>query len=388
MKEYLKICAALISVIVLENCSTDNSAWMQKSGPYINKRRITQITLPGAHFANAYDIKKSNILCKGELSDQSLSNNGRIYKQLDALQMPSGQEDVFFATLNTQEDDILSQLEQGTRYLELGICYQDEIFYTSNLYLTDSLNKIGRQIRQFANANPQEVIIIDLDGNLRAEYGFMNNTDLAQLHTSLVQIFGTSLIPKNKIDQAIAALTAGKQQIIILSSNSVLGAYPEIWNKSTTAVDFDPTYPTIKKISLLENYYNTPVPVPDKLNILPVYSELSLEVLTPEMYETDKDQEIVINYLQRHIGLQPGIIVGAKNNQAQINQIIIRNATESHNAESSVNQQNPLPATSAESTANPHMVESSTGAVVSALIPAPILNPHISASTPKINLLK
>ena len=309
------------------DCSTDNSAWMQNSGPRMRNKKITQITIAGAHYANAYGITKKSTLCKGEILPQSLTSNARILEQLNTSNGASEQSNIFMSTLNTQDSNVGDQLGSGVRYLELQICQQDGSYFTSNLYLTDELSKIAKQITDFLKANPQEIIILDLDNNLYTEYGLMNSQDIALFHAFINQIFDSRLVSKDNFNNTLAELAAAHEQIIILSSNPILSAYPDIISRKDAAFTASPTYPTIKKITLLESFLGSDkAKNQTKLNILPVYSDITYDVLSTQMYQNDQDQQIVLNYLRQHINNEPGIIVGTKNNISDINEIIINQA--------------------------------------------------------------
>lgn len=323
-KKTLRNLALLILCVSIVNCSTDNSAWMQNGGPRIRNKKITQVTMAGTHYSNAYGINKKSTLCKGEMQQQSLSNNARILEQLNANNATYDQTSVFISTLNTQDSDIQDQLEDGVRYLELQACQQEGSYFTSNLYLTEELSKIAKQIKNFLKENPQEIIILDLDNNLYTEHGSMSNQDIPLFHAFLNQLFDPLIVPKNKFGYTLSELSAIHKQIIILSSNPMLSAYPDIIDRSSVAFAASPTYPTIKKITLLESFLgNDKIRNENKLNILPVYSEITYDVLSTEMYQNDQDQQIVLNYLRQHLNNEPGIIVGTKNNIKDINDIII-----------------------------------------------------------------
>ena len=77
-----------------------------------------------------------------------MSNNA----ELAALVAAESDIDIhrdFVDYLNTQDNNIRAQLNNGIRYLELQICIQDATYYTSNYYLTENLDSIVSQIKAF-----------------------------------------------------------------------------------------------------------------------------------------------------------------------------------------------------------------------------------------------
>ena len=316
----------LISAILISGCASNSATWMQDSSSYISNKKITDLTIPGAHIANAYDINKKSMLCKGEILPQSYSNNGQIYLQVSNESDSEDKQNLFLAQLNTQDNDIAYQLQKGMRYLELQICAQSQEFYTSNVYLTENFADIAEQINRFTIGHPDEIIILDFDNNLRSESGYMTPAEIGRFHDYLTRLFGTAIVPKNKMYQTISELQNQHYQIIILSSNPTLISYPDIWDKNQIANSIDAQSATIKKLSLLEMVLggNTQLSH-NKINILPIYPDLKIDDLTEETNEDSQaDQSILMNYLQLNITNHPAIIVANKINAASLENLIIQ----------------------------------------------------------------
>ena len=191
----------LITAILISGCASNSATWMQNSSSYISNKKITDLTIPGAHIANAYDITKSNMLCNGEILPQSYTNNGQIYLQIKNESSNADIQNLFLAQLNTQDNDIAYQLQKGMRYLELQICAQSQEFYTANLYLTENFADIAEQINRFTIGHPEEIIILDFDNNLRSESGYMTAPEIGRFHNYLTRLFDKAIVPKNKMYQ-------------------------------------------------------------------------------------------------------------------------------------------------------------------------------------------
>lgn len=320
-----RVYVAITISIIIASCANNSASWMQDSGTAFENKKITEITLPGSHIANGYDIDKNGTMCKGELLAQSYSSNGQIQIQLNNESDNEEQQNAFIEQLNTQDTKIINQLNKGIRYLDIQICLQNSEFYTSNLYLTDKFEEIIDQINTFLLAHAGEIIILDFDTNLRSEYGYMNAIDIAKFHTLLHKSFGNAIVPKSKMFSTINELQNEHYQIIILSANPVFNSYPDIWDKNSIAITSDPQTATIKKLSLLENVLSSSNQIPaNRINILPIYTEIQFENLVENDEDNEADQLILMNYLQQNISNRPGIFVTNKNNSTILENLIIQ----------------------------------------------------------------
>ena len=319
IKHLFFILAPLIS-----SCANNTSRWMLDSKSSIQKKHITKIIIPGSHIANGYSVTSNNPICIGEISPQSYTNNGIISQNLLKYGNTSDSiQQLFIDQLNTQEVDINTQLKYGIRYLDIQVCLQNNVFYTSNLYLTDTFNDVTHQIKSFLSSNPSEIVILDLDNNLRAEYGYLNESDIAQLHNNLVDTFGSLIIPKSESSSNIGQLQNKHYQLIILSSNPILSTYPDIWDKNQSVEATETQASTIQTLSILETSLSNNQSE-DKFSILPSYSEIRTETLLSDKNDSDADQDIILSYLEQNITNHPGIIVLNKTDASFIEDWIIQ----------------------------------------------------------------
>ncbi len=313
----------MLGGILIAGCASSSASWMQDSN--IDNKKIADLTIPGSHIANAYKIDKNGILCKGEILPQSYTTNAQIQFQLNNESNSANKQSLFIERLNTQDNTIITQLNKGVRYLDLQVCKQDNQFYTANLYLTEDFTAIADQINTFLSSNPGEIVILDFDNNLRSESGYMNQAEMSKFHDYLDKSFGLKIVPKSKMFTPIGELQRQHYQLILMSSNPGFNSYPDIWDKDQVANAADAQSATIKQLSLLEAVLNGNTPLAaDKLNILPIYSEMQMEDLVADNEDNEADQAILMNYLQQNIGNRPGIFVANKADALFLENLIVK----------------------------------------------------------------
>lgn len=321
MRSFRNIAMAGIAGII-SACSSSslNSSWMNDNSNKIAPKKINQILIPGSHFSNAYNLANNKDLniCVGETMNSGLSTNAKIATLVTENELiPQGD---FTSYLNTQENNIHDQLKSGIRYLELQICLQNEIYYTSNYYLTDNLDLIIKQIKDFMNDNPKEIIFIDLDNNLRSENGQMSEKDINNLHNYLQTAFGSSLTPKQDWQNlTFKKLWNTKHRIILLSSNPIFTNYSDVLNKDEVATSNGVAYyTTIKKLTAIQEQLNLPSDSKNDLVITPIYNWFDPERNSITQIETINNDHLIFDYLSTIPESSPlNIIVGDRsyNNQ-------------------------------------------------------------------------
>lgn len=328
MHDFRNIVIAGISVAI-SACSSSsfNSSWMDDNSNKIATKKINQVLIPGSHFSNAYSLtgNKDLNICVGETMNNSLSTNAKI-ATLVTENAVIPQSD-FISYLNTQENNIHDQLNSGIRYLELQICLQNEVYYTSNYYLTDSLDLIVKQIKDFMNNNPQEIIFVDLDNNLRSENGQMSENDINNLHNYLQMAFGSSLTPKHDWQELnFKKLWNTKHRIVLLSSNPIFTNYYDVLNKNeVVASNGVAHYTTIKKLTAIQEQLNLPNDTKNDLVITPIYNWFDPERNSIAQIETLNNDHLIFDYLSTIPESSPlNIIVGDRSYNNQLVDYIIQ----------------------------------------------------------------
>jgi hypothetical protein len=298
---FTSIC--LINIVACSSSNTVNESWMADNKKVLANKKLTDIVIPGSHYSNAYDIDNSKnnlIVCSGE-THNPLSDAAQIEKLIESNSQQISNTD-FINYLNTQTNSVRSQLNNGVRYLEFKVCIQSANYYTSNYYLTDTLDNTINQISEFINSNNGEIILIDLDNNIYTDYGTLTNNDINIFHNYLQTKFGSYLMPKKDWQKlTLGDIWATKHRIILISSNPILTKYYDVWDKNEI-LNLSPTpeYNTIKKLTLVQQTLDNESSTPQngKFNLLPIYSEFNPERDSPNQLKTPVNDHLIIDYLR------------------------------------------------------------------------------------------
>ncbi len=298
--------ALLITGIVLigsvSSCSSINHPeyWMTQNKSKIIDRHISDIKIPGSYRANAYNITGKESICLGETNQDNSSSLHTIAQVMTNQNEPSsGGITQFIKYLNHQNTNIFTQLSDGMRYLDISICYQNNTFYTSDYYLTDSLAKISEQVNKFINKHPYELIILDLD-NVWDQNGEINDQNAKSLIAQLQNEFGSRIIPNNKTPLTFRNIWKDKQNILIMSNHINLYQSDIIWNKAQLVnLDIEPEFATIKKLTNMQlGITELESTNAAKLNIFPVYTKFNLtQNSVDEINYFHFNSNLIIDYL-------------------------------------------------------------------------------------------
>lgn len=297
--KFLILTANLLLVACSSN-NTLNSSWMSDNRGNIASKRLSQITIPGTHLANAYGITPTSSVCIGETLPDSISDNAAIAAKVSS-ESNAALTTGFINYLNTQTNNVYGQLRNGERYLEMSICTQKAVYYTSNYYLTDPFNDIVNQIKNFISENPDEIIILDFDNNLRDDYGYMSDNEINNFHNYLQVTFGSYLTPKQNWQQlTFGQLWSTKHRIILFSSNPVLKRYYDVWDKDEIfAYQMTPKYSLIKKLTTIQQSLPLVAQAESTglLSMIPVYSSFNPEINDLKQLDSISDDHLVLDYL-------------------------------------------------------------------------------------------
>ena len=114
----------------------------------------------------------------------------------------------------TQGGDVTEQLKNGIRYFDVRVCRQgDEFMLCHGVFSGESLGPL-REIRQFLDTHPSEVVIVDFQHVYRCE-----SCDHKRYCQELIQIFGEKIYTRSGNDLKTCTLAEmqekGKQVILI-----------------------------------------------------------------------------------------------------------------------------------------------------------------------------
>ena len=183
------------------------------------------------------------------------------------------------------------------------------------------LEDADEQIKNFMNNNPQEIIFIDLDNNLRSENGLMSENDLSNLHDYLQITFGSYLTPKQDWQQlTFKKLWKTKHRIILMSSNPMFTRYYDILDKNQVVTSNGIAhYTTIKKLTAIQEQLNFPSDSKNDLMITPIYNWFDPERNSITQIETLNNDHLIFDYLSTIPESSPlNIIVGDRNYNNQL----------------------------------------------------------------------
>jgi hypothetical protein len=143
------------SDVISSGCLKTNAYWMNEMRKKIEDRKIRQLFLPGTHDSASYK------------------------RGLD----PTMSENILTKFTVTQDDDILSQLVHGIRYLDLRVGYyrsnNDKFWANHGISRMNPLAEVLQQVKEFVDAT-NEIVILDFQ---EFPVGFQGKTDV---HKQLV----------------------------------------------------------------------------------------------------------------------------------------------------------------------------------------------------------
>lgn len=318
MHKYLtRISLSLIAGISFYGCSTiglnNNNNWMDINSSQLQNKNLSDIRIPGSHYANAYGIKNAATpICQGEINNIPPTRSAAIAKlvQKDNKITLDQLADYY----NLENKDVYDQLNSGIRYLDIQICLQNNTFYTSNYFLTEQLDSILNQVKTFISENPKEVLIIDFDHRIWDEHGAISKQNIPALHQLIADKFGKLLIKKTAVSElTFNKIWKGYGRVLIMSSNNDLNSYDDIWNKDKLiTVSSEATWTTIKKLTNIQLTLNKIESTnTDGMTIIPIYSSFNPQKNTTQEIGNNFNNYLVMDYLYSLPDSTPiNIIVG------------------------------------------------------------------------------
>lgn len=143
------------SVVVSTRCFRTNAFWMNEMRKQLESRKVRQLFIPGTHDSASYKYN------------------------FDPTQM----ETIISRYTLTQDDDVLSQLIHGIRYLDMRVGYyrsnENKFWANHGISRLHPLSDVLRQVKEFVEAT-NEIVILDFQ---EFPVGFGRGTDI---HKQLV----------------------------------------------------------------------------------------------------------------------------------------------------------------------------------------------------------
>lgn len=298
------ILLAILASYIISSCAslpgysdnTKTNQWMNQNKNAIANKSLTQITIPGSYAANSYAITTTSPICHGEML--SNNNNAQIYRLLSQNESISlVQKAQIFRNNN---NDIRTQLEQGVRYLEIPLCLEESQIFTSNLYITDTFDKVNQQILDFLNQHPNEIIIIDLS-DIWDDNGYASTKNIEKVYQQIISTYNKLLIKKSTTNSFnINNLMQKYGRIMLISNQQALTKTDEVWNKNSLFNEISPKHwATIKKLTNLQIALETQEEnsSANKFTITPIYSLFDPEITSAEEINDKSNDGLVADYL-------------------------------------------------------------------------------------------
>lgn len=143
------------SEIVSSGCVRTNAFWMNDMRKQLESRKIRQLFLPGTHDSASYKYNFD----------------------------PNKMETLVTRYTLTQDDDIMSQLVHGIRYLDMRVGYyrsnEDKFWANHGISRLHPLSSVLSQVKEFVDAT-NEIVVLDFQ---EFPVGFGKNIDI---HKQLV----------------------------------------------------------------------------------------------------------------------------------------------------------------------------------------------------------
>lgn len=222
----------------------DLTTWMSQLAPITGKRNLTEIFIPGSHDSATYKL------------EYNVGKGQDIPKAVDIVTGKNIVGPILKKWSQAQNLEILAQLNEGIRYLDLRVIYRDskKQFYTVHGLYGPSLTDVLAQIDIFTKIHPKEIIIIEV-GDLR----YMPKGE--QSHRDLIEIFkktfGSKLIDKSMgLKTPIETLWANNKQILLMYNNTnIANQYDYVF---PARIDIETKWPnkqSIKDLNAVLNGY-------------------------------------------------------------------------------------------------------------------------------------
>lgn len=211
----------LIPLLFLVN----TSSWMYDNRELIYNKSLYDITIPGTHDSGSYNLTGKTFI------DIPNEYEGLI-KIAEYLHIPI--DKIIIQWTQTQTVDITQQLNYGSRYLDLRICYYNNQWYIHHNFIVGiPLINVLDQIEQFLIKEQGEIVIIELTHILNSSekaIKLLNNT----LYTKFKDFLYKTATYKN---ETIGKLVGQGQRLFIVSSadiymygNSIINTWANTYN--------------------------------------------------------------------------------------------------------------------------------------------------------------
>jgi hypothetical protein len=225
-EELLRLLSCLVpgpplADVISRPSSNEHADWMARLADRIADRELGSLAMPGSHDSGTYPITGLT-----RLSAEFAAGSGPLAALLTALRAsPSDPITAAFANWSrTQRHTIGAQLAAGVRYLDLRFIPDPlgQRFVFTHGFGGAELATILEEVRSFVDANPMEIVILDLQHlfSRTGAAGGMAATDARSLVARLGAVFGEKLVARaagaRLKTTRISDLWARCQQVVVV----------------------------------------------------------------------------------------------------------------------------------------------------------------------------
>lgn len=144
--------------------SYNPKCWMGQLGKHIANVPICQVGMPGTHDSGTYKFDKD----MGASPDNDLTSTiqgtlgqGSLFGAITDVIL----QQIFTRLCQCQEKSFMEQLQAGIRYLDIRVVRHEEsgTFWTCHGVYCVNMVEVMKEISDFLDANPKEVVILDFN---------------------------------------------------------------------------------------------------------------------------------------------------------------------------------------------------------------------------------
>lgn len=231
--------------------------WMQALSTYIAEKSLNEIVIPGTHDSATNLISFSSKVAQ----EQDVPHWLNKLRYIGVGFIPTA---VIAKWSKTQDRTIKQQLMDGIRYLDLRVVYRDsnKSYYTVHGLYSEKIDDVLRQVKEFADRHPREIIILDFNHlyNMKPKVDSSRHTGLIN---KIKNAFGDKLAPntfgpKTKIGDF---WKEGYQIVVLYQNKNLVQQNDFLWPQSYISSPW-PNKQSVKELKpvldkKLENWNNT-----------------------------------------------------------------------------------------------------------------------------------
>eukprot|EP00746_Dinoflagellata_sp_MGD_P020783 gnl/MRDRNA2_/MRDRNA2_148438_c0_seq1.p1 gnl/MRDRNA2_/MRDRNA2_148438_c0~~gnl/MRDRNA2_/MRDRNA2_148438_c0_seq1.p1 ORF type:complete len:344 (+),score=45.03 gnl/MRDRNA2_/MRDRNA2_148438_c0_seq1:2-1033(+) len=190
------------------------SDWMGDLQEHLGPQIMPNVILPGSHDAGSFSLTTKEVAPFAP---------GCTKSRFAFLWSP-----VTGPWAKTQRDDYKSMLENGCRYLDTRVCYDEkrDLIRTEHSLMGFAIEELFQQVKQFVDAHPKEIVVVHL-----RHFRFQDYYDMpAEQHIKLLEMIPKSfdndiLVHENEWNLPMQELWAKGRKVLVMYAHKVQEVY-------------------------------------------------------------------------------------------------------------------------------------------------------------------